>query len=1482
MDRSQARRAGPRRAAIPLLLAILIALLGAGTARAHDFGGPTGPNPPPPGDGCPGCCGGGGGGGGPCGAGGPGCGSPGDPVNTWDGSLRHTTIDASIPGLVPFQFTRIYDSEVDYDSPVGYGWSHSFDMRVYRYPDGTVMLRRTCGGRRLFTPSGGSFISPAGEFHNVLLTNGDGTLTLVEAAGTEYQFDLQGRLAAVQDVNGNRLELSYDAGGRLPLVGTSKFSPSPGTPGTVALDYRLTLVREREAAGSLTGRSIALTYDPTTGRLRTVTDHTGRTWNYSQDVKGNLTSVLGPAGLSHSYVYADPNDPHNLTTLSEGTTGFTVIYDAQDRVTRQTFPVGTTYDFVYNVAGLRTTVTHTIKDNTGAVLRAPVTVYEFNSFGNPTKMTDALGDVFSYSRDASGNTMTRTVQQNVPGTGLVTLLTVALTYDAAGNVLNETDTQASTGEVVTKTYTYDHNAVASYRESSSLTPGVVHGFDEVYAHNARGYPTTLLQDKRVIAGGGTPTPTYETIVNVYNADGSLTQSTYPNGDTETFGYTNGYMSNNNGEAYTRDARGNVLTRTDRNLNVWTYTYDDLDRVLTTQDPAGSRNFLTWSGGVVSQMEVGHLGAASGRFYQMTNDAEGRLLRIDKQTTAGLVTVSTVTRDSDGNQIQFTDGAGRASTTTYDLLGRSATLTNGASGTITNEYDAFGNLTKSTDGAGRVTKYSNWLIEQPGKPLVVTNGLNKSYTAVLYANGTLKTLTDPLGRTLTEVHDALGRLTSFSGPSGPATSYTYNGHGSVGSRTDAQGRLTTYAYNGHGALTGVDLPGPDAVALTRDAGDRITHAVDLDSDLSFAYDGLDRLTQETNNLTGRSVSYTYNSLGQKRTVTTSDGVTFTYDYNDLDQLAAVRRNGTVEATYTRDGGGMTTRVDYGNGTYTTYGRDGAGRVTTQETRDSTNALLNRTVFTRDGSGLVTVKHETIKRPDGTTSDLFYHDTYDAGLRLTREEIRASDDTTIMSARNFTYDDAGNRLTMAFDGGATTSYAYNADYHLLSETTGGSSINYAYDPSGNLQTETFGASTVTYGYDPENRLTSINSPTNVATYVLSWDGRRLAKTLNGTKTDYLFDGMNVVAEYTTGSPAVSYLNASGLDDVVLRVQGAQKAYYHQLADLKSVLQMTGSAGEVENSYVYKAFGELLESVENLPNVYTFTGRSKDTETSHLYFRERLYSPRTGRFLSLDPFRPDASRATRIGGPQRFALSRQGVQASPLFDQRREVNVTGMDVTGYLYVGNNPVNATDPTGEVILWNPISGSVTSGCGASGCLGSGCGGSVCVGSGCLGSGCGGSGCGGSLCGASGCGGSACGGSACGLSGCALSACGGSGCTGSGCGGSACLGSACLGSACLGSACGISGCVGSGCGESYCGGSGCLGSICGASACGVSACLGSACFGSGCLASGCAGSTCNPGSSCSASGCTASGCGASGGCSASGCAGSSCNAGSGCNSPCCK
>jgi len=59
----------------------------------------------------------------------------GDPVNLVTGNFYHNEQDLSIPGRggLPFVFERTYNSQDPEDSPLGYGWTHSFNHYLKFY-----------------------------------------------------------------------------------------------------------------------------------------------------------------------------------------------------------------------------------------------------------------------------------------------------------------------------------------------------------------------------------------------------------------------------------------------------------------------------------------------------------------------------------------------------------------------------------------------------------------------------------------------------------------------------------------------------------------------------------------------------------------------------------------------------------------------------------------------------------------------------------------------------------------------------------------------------------------------------------------------------------------------------------------------------------------------------------------------------------------------------------------------------------------------------------------------------------------------------------------------------------------------------------------------------------------------------------------------------------------------------------------------------
>ena len=99
------------------------------------------------------------------------------------------------------------------------------------------------------------------------------------------------------------------------------------------------------------------------------------------------------------------------------------------------------------------------------------------------------------------------------------------------------------------------------------------------------------------------------------------------------------------------------------------------------------------------------------------------------------------------------------------------------------------------------------------------------------------------------------------------------------------------------------------------------------------------------------------------------------------------------------------------------------------------------------------------------------------------------------------------------------------------------------------------------------------------------------------------------------------------------------YHQ-DEQGSTAYVTGSSGEVENCYIYDAFGNVLEKKEDIQSRILYTGQQYDQEAGQYYLRARYYSPIVGRFMQEDTYRGD-----------------------------------GLNL--YAYCGNNPVMYYDPSG-------------------------------------------------------------------------------------------------------------------------------------------------------------------------------------------------------------
>ncbi|GFM66094.1 hypothetical protein PSCICJ_22120 [Pseudomonas cichorii] len=188
------------------------------------------------------------------------------------------------------------------------------------------------------------------------------------------------------------------------------------------------------------------------------------------------------------------------------------------------------------------------------------------------------------------------------------------------------------------------------------------------------------------------------------------------------------------------------------------------------------------------------------------------------------------------------------------------------------------------------------------------------------------------------------------------------------------------------------------------------------------------------------------------------------------------------------------------------------------------------------------------------------------------------------------------------------------------------HYDYDAYGNQIRERRGAGqklVTEYRYDAQHRLIGVSLPGgSTATYKYDAFGRRIAKTVDGHTTEFLWQGERLVAE-SAENRYRSYIYEPGTFRplAMLDGEGPRKAtpFYYQLDHLGTSQELTDYSGEILWSAKYRAYGNLAAlDVAEIDNPLRFQGQYFDAETGLHYNRHRYYNPGTGRFLTPDPIK------------------------------------------------------------------------------------------------------------------------------------------------------------------------------------------------------------------------------------------------------------------------
>jgi RHS repeat-associated protein len=1086
-----------------------------------------------------------------------------EPVNTATGNYTYSHIDLSMPTRsYPLEMVRAYNSEAPQDGPLGYGWTHSYNVKVLENGDGSVSIIYGDGREERYSWNGSSYTPPPGIFSRLEKASGAYRVTFKDQA--VYEFNTQGYLNRTLDRNGNSTILNYN-GNLLASI--------------TAPD----------------GRVFTFTY--TGGRITRVIDPLNRSATFTYDGNGDLIGAATPADGATAFTY-DAN--HRLLTIvdANNNTVVTNIYNTNGQVIQQQNALNQLTTFAYDIPNHKTTVTdhlnHTTVYQYDAMLRlisqtdglSHSETYTYDAANNRTSLKDRNGNTTTYTYDDHGNVLTITTPLdemtsytydsfNNPLTATDALGHITtFTYDGHGNRLSQVDPLNRT-----TIFSYFVDAIRSGKLAALTDP---RGFTTTYNYNAQG-------DLMSTVDGVGSTSSY-----TYDLGGR--KLTYVDGRGKTWSYTydeaNRILSEidplGNAITYTYDLVGNLLTVTDRLGRTTTRTYDALNRLKTQIDTGGyTTAYIYDAAGNLTSVTDGN-----NHLTTFTYDAANRLIRATNPLTQQI----NYTLDNNGNRTQVKDALNHITATAYDTLNRPIRQTNALGQYTQTFYDAVGNVVRLVDALGHSTVYT---YDNANQLIQTTDPLSNSVSMNYDLSGNRVSLTDALGHTTTYTYDGMNRQISVTDPLNHITTSTYDKNGNKLTRTDANGNVTTYDYNNLNWLMQITYAVDGTIVkYSYDAtGNRLT-MTDTLGVTSYTYDGLDRpLSIVSPNGT---LNYTYNAKN-RLTLVTPAGTT-TYIYDAADRLLNVVDWANRTTTYTYDAAGRLTNGVLPNGTNIAYGYDNADRLNSVIAKKGATTLGSFTyVLDANGNRLTMVDF------NGTTAY-----TYDALDRLTSITYPSG----MPSVVSYTYDAAGNRLSMT-SAGNNTAYTYDVANRLITTSIGGSTTNYSWDANGNLLTRGSEA----FSWDEAKRLVGWTNGANSASYAYDGDGVRLNRTYNGTVTAYLQDlaaSLPVVLRETTNSVFSDYVYGK---DLILSAGVAVNYYYSDA--LGSTRLLADGSGTISDRYTYDAFGAIRSHTGASPTSFTFAGEQADPEAGLIYLRARYYDPIIGRFISPDAWKGKASQ-------------------------------------------------------------------------------------------------------------------------------------------------------------------------------------------------------------------------------------------------------------------
>lgn len=1035
-----------------------------------------------------------------------------------------------------------------------------------RTASGIVDLYERGGGDEKFSFTSGVNVSQPGMYSQstiTAVTNSSGAtmgFTRQLPDGSVEQFNQamgsQYFLTAVLDPQGNAVTLTYDSQLRVVAVTDSIGQVTTLTYGLSSDPLKLTKVTDPF------GRSASFTYN-SSGQLASITDVLGITSNFAYGANEFVNTLTTPYGAT-KFTYGDPSTNATLAAASER---YVTATDTLGRTSRVefnqvalgpdnllcTFPpnlapqsMATTcsslpnlltfrntfvwdpYQLTYGATGgqpnynnakimhwLHTAPDLGLGDSTSRVLESVVPPGEdriWYAYEGQQAFTTAAGNVPAPSATGVSNQPTATGRVVLAGSE-VTLAS----YNTSGHVTQYTDARGRQ-----YSYTYASNGIDLL--TTANTTGGTQQLLATYTYNTQHEPLTYT-------GANGKTATYQ-----YSATGQLLKYTDPFSNSTSYTYnTQGYLTTVQGPVagatytFTYNVEGRVASAVDPAGYTVKYGYDAADRPTAITFPDGTSATFAYS-----LLDLASTTDRLGRTTNLAHDSERELTQVSDPLShvakmaycpCGLVSsvtdpngnVTTFTRDQDDrvSQKQFADGSTQSFTFDYGSSRVTEVLTQ-ASGAapFTNQYTYF------VDGAlATLTSTS------------LTNADVYSYTY------------DTAYPRLTNMHDSTGTTTLSYYPVAATPALGANQLQSVASPMATGGPDTVaYTYDALDRVAGQTVNGV-AESTAYDALGRtisITNALDT---FQYGYsDPTDRVTSATS-VHGPTAALSYfgasgDELLKQISFTGAAGVAlsqFSYTYNSSDIVTAFTETYVgqqLAAVMGADGGKLAKSLAHAALLRSTAAAGAGARYRGTHYALPVGVYLIVLMAIIGALGLAGFGGRGAWRLAWLAPPLFMAMiVVGCGGGGGGGGGTSSAGTTGGATNSGGGGGSGGTGSSGGGGtgssGLTVSYAYDAANELLSATpsTGSAgSFMYAYDGNSNLSSIAAKGQTTALTYNSTNALSTSGSvydtdgnPTTLAGATYTWDGQNRVRSVTSgasssggsvpvTESDFTYDGMS----------------------------------------------------------------------------------------------------------------------------------------------------------------------------------------------------------------------------------------------------------------------------------------------------------------------------------------------------------------------------------------